>query len=194
MCVCVCVCVWGERERQILRKWFTWLWKCQPKICSVGQQGGDLGKSWSLSPETICWQEYLFSWERSVYIQLSLSIDWIWLKVHWFKGCCGLVAKSCLTLLWAHGLYSPPRLLCPWDFPRILEWMNECEIAQSCLTLCDPMDCSLPGFSVHGIFQAIVLEWIAISLSKGSSLPRDWTRVARIDRWFFTTEPSGKPI
>ena len=40
---------------------------------------------------------------------------------------------------------------------------GESEIAQSCLTLSDPMDCSLPGYSVHGIFQAIVLEWIAIS-------------------------------
>ena len=42
------------------------------------------------------------------------------------------------------------------------------------------MDCSLPGSSVHGIFQAIVLEWIAISFSKGSSQPRDQTRVSRI--------------
>ena len=56
----------------------------------------------------------------------------------------------------------------------------ESEVAQSCPTLCDPMDCSLPGYSVHGIFQAIVLEWIAISFSKGSSQPRDWTRVSRI--------------
>ena len=40
------------------------------------------------------------------------------------------------------------------------------EVAQSCLTLCDSMDCSLPGSFVHGIFQAIVLEWIAISFSK----------------------------
>ena len=54
------------------------------------------------------------------------------------------------------------------------------EFAQSCLTLCDPMGCSLPGSSVHGIFQAIVLEWIAISFSRGSSQPRDWTRVSRI--------------
>ena len=42
-------------------------------------------------------------------------------------------------------------------------------VAQSCPTLCDPVDCSLPGSSVHGIFQAIVLEWIAISFS--SDLP-----------------------
>ena len=42
---------------------------------------------------------------------------------------------------------------------------NESEVAQSCLTLSDPMDCSLPGSSVHGIFQARVLEWVAIAFS-----------------------------
>ena len=58
-------------------------------------------------------------------------------------------------------------------------------VAQLCPTLCDPIDCSLPGSSVHGIFQAIVLEWIAISFSSGSSWPRDWTQVSRIaDRRF----------
>ena len=53
------------------------------------------------------------------------------------------------------------------------------------LTLCDPMDCTLPGSSVHGIFQAIVLKWIAISFSRGSSWPRDQTQVSHIvDRRF----------
>ena len=47
---------------------------------------------------------------------------------------------------------------------------SESEVAQSSPTLCDPMDCSLPGFSVHGIFQARVLEWVAISFSRGSFL------------------------
>ena len=47
--------------------------------------------------------------------------------------------------------------------------------AQLCLTLCDPMDCSLPGSSVHGIIPARILEWVAISFSKGSSRPRDRT-------------------
>ena len=62
---------------------------------------------------------------------------------------------------------------------------NESEVTQSCLTLCDPMDCSLPGSSVHGIFQAIVLEWIAISFFSGSSRPRDGTQVSHIvDRRF----------
>ena len=42
-------------------------------------------------------------------------------------------------------------------------------VAQSCLTLCDPMDCSPPGFSVHGILQARILEWIAMPFSRGTS-------------------------
>ena len=59
------------------------------------------------------------------------------------------------------------------------------KVAQSCPTLCSPMDCSLPGSSVHGIFQARVLEWVAISFSRGSSRPRDWTQVFSIaDRRF----------
>ena len=57
---------------------------------------------------------------------------------------------------------------------------SESEVAQSCPTLCDPMDCSLPGSSVHGILQARVLEWVAISFSRGSSRPRDRTGVSRI--------------
>ena len=49
--------------------------------------------------------------------------------------------------------------------------------AQSCSTLCDPMGCSPPGSSVHGIFQKRTLEWVAIFFFKGSSQPRDWTCV-----------------
>ena len=63
---------------------------------------------------------------------------------------------------------------------------KESEVTQSCLTLCDPMDCSLPGFSVHGIFQAIVLEWGAISFSRGSSQPRAQTQVSLIVDKCFT--------
>ena len=55
--------------------------------------------------------------------------------------------------------------------------VKESEVAQSCPTLCDSMDCSLPGFSFHGIFQARVPEWVAISFPRGSSQPRDRTRV-----------------
>ena len=66
-----------------------------------------------------------------------------------------------------------------------LKTWSESKVAQSCPTLCDPVDCTLPGSSVHGIFQTIVLEWIAISFSRGSSQTRDWTRVSLIvDRHF----------
>ena len=67
-----------------------------------------------------------------------------------------------------HSGFSPAQTLpCPH------EWS---EVAQSCPTLCDPIDCSLPGSSVHGIFQAIVLEWIAISFSRLRQKPK-WKRV-----------------
>ena len=62
--------------------------------------------------------------------------------------------------------------------------------AQLCPTLCDPMDCNLPGSSVHGIFQARILECIAISFSRGSSWLRDLVSPA-LTGWFFTTAPPG---
>ena len=83
-------------------------------------------------------------------------------------------AKSlqlCLTLC------DPTRLPCPWDSPgknagvgfhfllQCIKVKSESEVAQSCLTLSDPMDCRLPGSSVHRIFQARVLEWVAIAFS-----------------------------
>ena len=66
-------------------------------------------------------------------------------------------------------------------------WYSEwSKVAQSCLTLCSPMDCSLSGSAIHGIFQARVLEWIAISFSRGSSRPVNWTQVSRIAGRRFT--------
>ena len=57
-------------------------------------------------------------------------------------------------------------------------WCNLCVlVAQLCPTLCDPMDCSPPGFSVHEILQAWILEWVAISFFRESSQPRYWIRV-----------------
>ena len=53
-------------------------------------------------------------------------------------------------------------------------------VTQSCLTLCNPMDCSPPSFTVHGILQARILEWVAISFCRGPSWLRDWTRVSHI--------------
>ena len=58
--------------------------------------------------------------------------------------------------------------------------------AQLCLTLCNPMDCSSAGYSVHGILQARILEWVAIPFSSGSFRPRDRTQVSCIAGGFFT--------
>ena len=58
-------------------------------------------------------------------------------------------------------------------------------VAQSCPTLCNPMDCSPPGSSVHGILQAGTLGWVATSFSRGSSRPRDQTRVSCITGKYF---------
>ena len=70
------------------------------------------------------------------------------------------------------------------------------QLLQSSLTVCDPVDCRLPGFSVHEILQARILKWVAMPFSKESSQPRDWTFVSFICTAgrFFTTESLGKPI
>ena len=67
-----------------------------------------------------------------------------------------------------------------------------CSVVQSSLTVCDPMDCSPPVFSVHGISQARILRWVAISSSRGSSRPEDQTRISCMAGRFFTSEPPGK--
>ena len=79
---------------------------------------------------------------------------------------------------------------CSWDGPKvpgcILAIGGGGLVAKSCLTLCDPMDCSLPGSSICRILQAGILEWVAISCSRGSSQPRSQTRVSNIAGRFFT--------
>ena len=70
---------------------------------------------------------------------------------------------------------------------------SESEVSQLCSTLRNPMDYSLPGSSVHGIFQARVLEWVVISSSKGSSQLRDQNWVSRIAGRRFTIWATGKP-
>ena len=92
--------------------------------------------------------------------------------------CCCCCCCCCVTSVVSNSVrphrQQPTRLPCPWDSPGkntgvgccfVLQCMkvkSENEVAQSCLTLSDPMDCSPPGSSIHGIFQARVLEWVAI--------------------------------
>ena len=92
--------------------------------------------------------------------------------------CCCQVASFVSDSVRPHGL-QPTRLLRPWDSPgknigvgchfliQCMKVESESEVTQSCLTLSDSMDCSLPGSSIHGIFQARVLEWVAIAFSAG---------------------------
>ena len=90
---------------------------------------------------------------------------------------------------------SPPGSPCPWDSPgkntgvgchfllQCMKVKSESEATQLCPTLSNPMDCSLPGASIHGIFQARVLEWVAMSFSRGSFQPRDQTCVSCTGGW-----------
>ena len=66
-------------------------------------------------------------------------------------------------------------------------------VAQSCLTLCDTMDCNPPGFSVHGILQARMLESVAVPFSRGSPRPRDQTQVSYIAGRFFSISAPREP-
>ena len=99
---------------------------------------------------------------------------------------------------WQHGLALCPRY--SRHSVKGAEWVNgwvacwnsrsadSClcmcaESLQSCLNLCNSMDCSPPASYVHRILQARILEWVVISSSRGSPWPRDWTRVSCIGRW-----------
>ena len=75
--------------------------------------------------------------------------------------------------LQAHSLLSEP----PGKLTHVSVCVCVC-VTQLCLTLCDSMDCSPPGSSVHGILQARIPEWVAISFSRGSSQPRDGTQAS----------------
>ena len=65
-------------------------------------------------------------------------------------------------------------------------------VTQWCLTLCDPMDCSPPGSSVHGILQAGILQWVAVPFSRRPSQPGERTLVSHIADRFLPSEPPGK--
>ena len=85
-------------------------------------------------------------------------------------------------------LWQPLAHLC-------LKWKeSESEVAQLCPTVCDPVDCSPPGSSVHGILQARILEWVAISFPRVSSQPSNKTGSLALQADSLPTELQGKPI
>ena len=98
--------------------------------------------------------------------------------------------KSLQMVIAAMKLKDPCFWKESYDHP---ESESKIEMGQSCLTLCDPMDRSLPGSSVHGILQATVLEWVAISFSGDLPNPgiEPGSLALEADTW--TSEPPGKP-
>ena len=106
--------------------------------------------------------------------------------------CMSSLEKLVCLVLWPTFWLSLSRLVLRAGVGAYLE-VKWSEVAQSCPTLCDPTDCSPPGSSVHGIFQAWTLEWVAISFSRGSSWPRDWTRSPTLRADALSSELPGKP-
>ena len=101
---------------------------------------------------------------------------------NWKRQCTPMFIAALFTI---SRTWKQPRCLSVDEWIRKLWYIHTREyysatLAQSCPTLWDPMDCSLPGSSVRGTFQARILEWGAISFSRGSSPPRDWNRVSCI--------------
>ena len=122
--------------------------------------------SWSLLFISSDFQSVCFnSWEV-----------WLQTRILFYSCCCCKVTSVVSNSVRPHR-WQPTRLLCPWYSPgkntgvgchfllQCMKVKSESEVAQSCPTLHDPMDCSLPGSSIHGIFQARVLEWVAIAFS-----------------------------
>ena len=119
-------------------------------------------------------------------LQNLLMNEWknkIWYvhKMEYCHYCCCQVASVVSDSVRPHRR-QPTRLCGPWDSLGkntgeschfLLQWVkvkSESEVAQSCPTLSDPMDCSLPGSTIHGIFQARVLEWVAIAFSEWNTI------------------------
>ena len=109
----------------------------------------------------------LYEWILLCFFQFPVAPDFHWLMVKEFQS-LPLSSHGCL----------PCVFMCP-SFP-LVRWGGERWNRSVVSDSCHPMDYSLPGFSVHEILQARILEWVTISFSRGSSQPRDRTRVSRI--------------
>ena len=106
---------------------------------------------------------------------------------------------ECMNIVNNSQKVETTQIILWWDnwinkrwYAHTMKYFCCCLVTKSCLTLCDSMGCSLPGSSVHGISQAKILEWVAVSFSRLSSQLRDWIHVSCLAGKFFTTEPPGK--
>ena len=124
----------------------------------------------------------------------SLPSTWVYRKNQWinckWSDKLFTIMNTLILLTLKKGFISStfPNVqwgfLCGWQ--RLLSLSNIMLVAQSCPTFCNTMGCSLLGSSVHGVFQARILEWVAMPFSKGSSWPRDQTEVSCVAGRFFT--------
>ena len=121
--------------------------------------------------------------------QKAFAFLFSWGRGRWTPGKeAGTVPSLRSWCGWESRIWAGRWLLCGLRYCFML-----CAHAQSRLILWDPTDCSSPSFSVCGMFQARLLEWVAISSSRGSSQPRDPTHISCTADGFFTTAPPGKP-
>ena len=135
-----------------------------------------------------------------VYVYAHSIVSWLF-TIPWTVACqsplsMGFSGQECWSGLPFSSLVALPH---PGIGPKSLassalagrffttSHLKKWKWSQSCQTLCNPMDCSPPGLSFHGILQVRILEWIAFPFSRGSSQSRDGTQVSRIAGWFFTS-------
>ena len=167
MCVCVCVCM----RTHALRSCLTF---CDPMGCSSSVRG--IFQARILKWVAISYSRGIFPAQESNPCLLH--------PLHWQVN-----SLSLSHLVSLNGKYQ-------WVKSSLFYtgfWVLG-EVAQLCPTLCDPMDYSPPGSSIHGILQARILEWVAISFSRGSSWPRIEPRSPALQADALTSEPSGKPF
>ena len=110
--------------------------------------------------------------------------------IHSSKQCCDEHWGTCVSFpsgfLSVYAQQWDCWIIRKFYFQFLFLKLTEVLVSQLCLTLCNSMDCSLPGSSVHGILQARILEWVAIPFSRGSSQPRDGPWVSYTVGRFFT--------
>ena len=121
------------------------------------------------------------------------GMQWVQKRAKWVLQ--DIYFTMFLPLPWAISILEDSPQSEEYSFSRFQGKICCCFVTKSCRTFYNPMDCSLPDFSVHVFSQARILEWVAVSISRWSYWPRDQTCVSCIGQadFFFTTEPPGKP-
>ena len=127
-------------------------------------------------------------------VSLSITNSWSLLKLMSIES---MMPSNhlvlCHPLLFLLSVFPSIRVFSSGQSIGSVIGLKQSEVAQSCPTLCDPMESSLSGSSIHGIFQARILEWVAISFSRASSRPRDRPGSPALQADSLRSELSGNP-